>query len=86
MKNIKYILPLLLLFSCKKETTIKEKTCNCYERHEAFDTYAKPNGLVGAGWMFKYNTTKAPDLCEKETGVWVYSGNPTNKRYLVICN
>jgi hypothetical protein len=86
MKNIKFILPLLLLFSCKKEVTIKEKTCNCYERHEAFDTYAKPNGLAGAGWMFKYNTTKAPDLCEKETGQWIYSGNPTNKRYLVICN
>ena len=86
MKNIKYILPLLLLFSCKKETTIKEKTCNCYERHEGKDAYSNPNGTISVGWIFQYNTTKAPDLCSKATGQWVYSGNPTQYRYKVICN
>ena len=86
MKNIKYILPLLLLFSCKKETTIKEKTCNCYERHEGKDAYSNPNGTVNVGWIFQYNTTKQPDLCSKATGQWVYSGTVDQFRYKVICN
>lgn len=84
MKNIKYILPLLLLFSCKKETTIKKSnTCNCYERHEEMNFI---QGTMNWGWIFKYNTTKQPDLCDKATGEWVYTGNYPQFRHKVICN
>ena len=78
-----------VIVSCQKEEitpTIKEKTCNCYEKHEAVDAWINSNGTVNSGWVFKYNTTSQPDLCIKATGVWIYSGKPTSHRYLVICN
>ena len=78
-----------MIVSCQKEEitiTKKTNTCNCYERHEAIDTYIDANGFPKVAWLFQYNTTSQPDLCEKETGVWVYSGKPTSHKYKVICN
>jgi hypothetical protein len=86
---ISVALALVGLTSCKKEvvtTTATKNTCNCYEKHEAIDAWTNSNGTVNSGWVFKYNTTAQPDLCEKATGVWIYSGKPTSQRYLVICN
>lgn len=88
MKTKLLILISLIALSCKKDE-IKQATpttCDCYERHEAIDTYLGSNGQTQLGWLFQYNTTTQPDLCNKETGVWVYSGNPTQFRYKVICN
>ena len=88
MKTKLLILISLIALSCKKEE-IKQATpttCDCYERHEAIDTYLGSIGQTQLGWLFQYNTTTQPDLCNKETGVWVYSGNPTQFRYKVICN
>ena len=87
MKTKLLILISLIALSCKKDE-IKQATpttCDCYERHEAIDTYLGSNGQTQLGWLFQYNTTTQPDLCSKETGVWVYSGNPTQFRYKVIC-
>lgn len=87
MKTKLFILISLIALSCKKDE-IKQTTpttCNCYERHEAIDTYLGSNGQTQLGWLFQYNTTTQPDLCSKETGVWVYSGNPTQFRFKVIC-
>jgi hypothetical protein len=80
-----------VIVSCHKEDikpnlNNSASTCNCYEKHEAVDTYTGSDGFPKVAWMFKYNTTPQPDLCEKATGVWVYSGKPTSHRYLVICN
>jgi hypothetical protein len=75
--------------SCQKDDinpSSAEKTCNCYERHEAIKTYKGSNGMTEVGWLFDYNTNSQPDLCVKATGEWVYSGNPTSQRYKVICN
>lgn len=83
MKNIKYILPLLLLFSCKKEEVKKSNTCNCYETHQEMNFIP---GTMKWDWQFTYNTTKQPDLCDKATGEWVYTGNYPQYRYKVICN
>jgi hypothetical protein len=86
MKNIKYILPLLLLFSCKKETTInKSNACKCYEIHENMDYKYAGSSLVKT-WVFAYKTTPQPDLCDKATGEYVYSGNVNQFRYIVKCN
>jgi hypothetical protein len=87
MKTKLLILISLIALSCKKDE-IKQATpttCDCYERHEAIDTYLGTNGQTQLGWLFQYNTTTQPDLCSKETGVWVYSGNPTQFRYKIIC-
>jgi hypothetical protein len=87
MKTKLLILISLIALSCKKDE-IKQATpatCDCYERHEAIDTYLGANGQTQLGWLFQYNTTTQPDLCSKETEVWVYSGNPTQFRYKVIC-
>ena len=88
MKTKLFILISLIALSCKKDK-IKQATpttCDCYERHEAIDTYLGSNGQTQLGWLFQYNTTTQPDLCNKETGVWVYSGNANQFRYKVICN
>ena len=86
-------LALVGLTSCKKENVTPtapilaiSKNCNCYERHEAKEPYATSNGTIQIDWKFKYNTTPQPDMCEKATGVWVYSGNATQFRYKVYCN
>jgi hypothetical protein len=89
--NIKIILSILILqitaYSCKKdEPKESSTTCNCYERHEALEAVTLNNGLIQVQWVFKYNTTTQPDLCAKETGEWVYSGNAGQYRYKVVCN
>jgi hypothetical protein len=89
MKTKLLILISLIALSCKKDeikqTSSTSATCDCYERHEAIDTYLGANGQTQLAWLFQYNTTTQPDLCSKETEVWVYSGNPTQFRYKVIC-
>lgn len=88
MKTKLFILISLLTISCKKDE-IKQATpatCNCYERHEQKEAYADANNQIKVGWIFKYNTTTQPDLCEKQTNEWVYSGNVEQFRYKVICN
>lgn len=84
MKTKLLILISLIALSCKKDE-IKQATpttCDCYERHEQKDFV---QGTLNFTWVFKYNTTTQPDLCEKETGEWVYSGNAEQFRYKVIC-
>lgn len=84
MKTKLFILISLIALSCKKDE-IKQSTtttCDCYERHEQKDFV---QGTLNFTWVFKYNTTTQPDLCEKETGEWVYSGNAEQFRYKVIC-
>jgi hypothetical protein len=84
MKTKILILISLIALSCKKDD-IKQSTpstCNCYERHEVKDF--PPNSLQ-LSWVFEYNTTTQPDLCSKQTGEWVYSGNVNQYRYKVIC-
>lgn len=86
MKNIKYILPLLLLFSCKKEVTQKEKpTCTCYELHENLEYKYAGTSLVKT-WAFAYKTTPIQDFCETATGQYIYSGNVNQHRYVIKCN
>ena len=80
-----------MIVSCQKEefkpTTTKEvSSCNCYEVHETKEPYGTANGTIQIGWKQKYVTTSQPDLCSKETGQWVYSGNATQFRYKVYCN
>ena len=82
-----------VVISCQKEeiTPTKpivaiSKNCNCYEVHETKEPYATSNGTIQIQWKQKYVTTPQPDLCTKETGEWVYSGNATQFRYKVYCN
>lgn len=81
-----------VVISCKKEELTPTKpivavsSCNCYEVHEAKDTYMGDDGFPKIEWKQKYVTTPQPDLCTKETGEWVYSGNATQFRYKVYCN
>lgn len=86
MKTKLFILISLIALSCKKDeikqTSTTQATCNCYERHEEKDFQ---NGSMQLSWVFKYNTTTQPDLCEKQTNEWVYSGNANQFRYKVIC-
>lgn len=79
-------LMILAFTSCQKEELKTQNTCSCYETHESIKPKVQSNGLVQATWSFDYNTNPQPDLCEKATGEWVYSGNPTSQRYKVICN
>ncbi len=84
MKTKLFIFISLIALSCKKDE-IKQSTpstCNCYERHEQQDFI---QGTLKMSWVFKYNTTTQPDLCSKQTGEWVYSGNVNQYRYKVIC-
>ena len=78
------------IVSCKKQNIIPNlknsiSSCNCYEVHEAKEPYATDNGTIQIAWKQKYVTTSQPDLCSKETGQWVYSGNATQFRYKVYC-
>jgi hypothetical protein len=80
------------IVSCQKEEITPTKpivavsTCDCYERHETKELTVNQNLTSVLDWKFKYNTTPQPDLCSKETGQWVFSGNATQFRYKVICN
>jgi hypothetical protein len=89
MKTKLLILISLIALSCKKDeikqTSTTQATCNCYERHEGNEPYLASNGSIKVGWLFKFNTTSQPDLCAKETGEWVYSGNAEQFRFKVIC-
>lgn len=81
-----------VVISCQKEDITPTKpivaisSCNCYEVHETKEPYATSNGTIQIAWKQKYVTTPQPDLCSKETGEWVYSGNATQFRYKVYCN
>lgn len=87
MNNIKILLlTSLIVFSCKKETTInKSNACNCYEIHEEMDVKLV-NVSAQFYYKFAYKTTPQPDLCDKATGQYVYSGNVNQFRYIVKCN
>ena len=85
MKNKLLIFISLIALICKKDE-IKQATpttCDCYERHEEKDFI---QGSLQLSWVFTYNTTTQPDLCSKQTGEWIYSGNVNQYRYKVICN
>jgi hypothetical protein len=77
---MKYIFLALILLSCKKEAIQENKPteCNCYEYHE------KRNIQLDK-WEFDYSTVGQPDLCSKQTGVWIYDSKVVN-RYKVNCN
>ena len=85
MKTKLFILISLIALSCKKEEVkpTKRVTCNCYERHEEKDFI---QGTLQLSWVFKYNTVMQPDLCAKDTGEWIYTGNATQYRHKVICD
>lgn len=87
MKTKLLILISLIALSCKKDeikqTSSTPTTCDCYERHEEKDFI---QGTLQLSWVFTYNTTTQPDLCDKQTNEWVYSGNANQFRYKVICN
>ena len=70
MKRLIIVLPLLMIFGCKKkEVTTTPTTCNCYKT-----TYT-----LGAGGSWNYSSQTSPfvDLCAKNgtieyTGTGVY--------------
>lgn len=72
---------LLLLSSCTKEEPVKTE-CSCYELHEYKDYNAQQAQVV---WMYDYSTTPKADLCSKDNGQWIYSGNVSQFRYKTIC-
>ena len=79
MKYIYSIAIVLVLASCNKGVN----SCDCYEVHEK-NVPVNVNGLPNLQWVHDYTTTPEADLCEKETGEYIYEGQ-TN-RYKTTCN
>lgn len=78
------LLAMLLVFlnSCTKEEPQQTTECSCYELHEVKGYDAQQAQVI---WMYDYSTTPQADLCSKDNGQWIYSGNATQFRYKTIC-
>lgn len=76
------ILPLML--ACNKDNENSQNICDCYEYHE--EIAATSSLPIILEWQFTYETIPQPDLCEKETGNWIYYGNNDQFRYKVYCD
>ena len=87
MKRIIFI-GILFLASCKKEDDKQDSAavCNCYEYVECNTPVSNGNGGITTKWLFYEESPKAPDLCAKETGQWLYYGNAGQFRKKVICD
>lgn len=83
MKAKLFFILSLFLFSCEPEVIEPTPpTCDCREYHEQLTSGGFP---ITTYWEYDYETIPQPDLCEKETGAWIYSSNNTH-RYKVICD
>jgi hypothetical protein len=83
---MKYIIIIsLLVASCTKQEK-DNNICDCYEYHEKYDVIFEPGDWGQLEWRYNYQTTPAPDLCEKDNGDWIQYGNQGQYRYRIICN